>query len=426
MLSLTIKDDLIKQRQINLIKSMQTKAEISLNPYRYHLSSEARKRLRWMYILYHEQDGNVSKASNKIGVSRQWLSSLKNIYEKNNKDPRSLEPESKAPRNTDKRNRITKAVEDKIISIRDEYGWGKDKISAHLENSFNIKTHPNTVNKYLHLHKKINAKLSLKNTMAMKNKKEREISLKAKFRPPKDIKDLAPGVLVEKDMKYVIKLGPDNSFNERSSFWYQQTCIDSFTRIRAMELTKDFESRTTSVALEKALERIPFSVACINVDNGSENRGSFSKHLQEKNIFQFFSNSATPTDNPRVERSHLSDEIEFYGRGNLYNNFEEQQKALVEWEYIYNHIRPHQALGQMTPMAFYELWKKNPKEAIMITEKWQNYLKKQSRRLATARRIKRRDQIEALMKFIDAKVNDKKSLEKAKLQLINCQLCSMA
>ena len=61
-----------------------------------------------------------------------------------------------------------------------------------------------------------------------------------------------------------------------------------------------------------------------------------------------------------------------------------------------------------------------------ITEKWQNYLKKQSRRLAAARRIKRRDQIEALMKFIDAKVNNRNSLKKAKLQLINCQLCSMA
>ena len=56
--------------------------------------------------------------------------------------------------------------------------------------AFNIKVHPNTVNKYLHLHKKINPKISLKNIMAMKNKKDREISLKAKFRPPKNTKDL--------------------------------------------------------------------------------------------------------------------------------------------------------------------------------------------------------------------------------------------
>ena len=377
-----------------------------------------------MYILYHEQDGNISKASNKIGVSRQWLSLIKNIFEKSNKDPRSLEPESKAPKNTEKRNRIAKTIENKIILIRDEYGWGKDKISAHLENNFNIKTHPNTVNKYLHLHKKINPKISLKNIMAMKNKKDREVSLKAKFRPPKNTKDLCPGALVEKDMKYVVKLGRNNK--SETGFHYQQTTLDSFTRIRTLDLTENFESETAAMSFEESSERMPFDIACLNVDNGSENKGNFSKYLQKKNIFQFYSNTATPTDNPRVERSHLTDEIEFYGRGNLYSNFEDQKKALKKWEYIYNYVRPHQALGQMTPMAFYELWKKNPEEAMRITEKWQDYLKKQSKRLANARRIKRRDQIEALMKFIDAKVNNKNSLKKAKLQLINCQLCSMA
>ena len=57
MLSLDIENDLIKQRQLNLIKSMQSKAEIKLNPYRYYLSTEIKKRLRWLYILYYEQDG---------------------------------------------------------------------------------------------------------------------------------------------------------------------------------------------------------------------------------------------------------------------------------------------------------------------------------------------------------------------------------
>ena len=52
---------------------------------------------------------------------------------------------------------------------------------------------------------------------------------------------------------------------------------------------------------------------------------------------------------------------------------------------------------------------------------------KQKIRLANARRIKRREQIEALMKFIDAKLKDKKQqIYRSKLQLINCQLCSLA
>ena len=140
-----------------------------------------------------------------------------------------------------------------------------------------------------------------------------------------------------------------------------------------------------------------------------------------------YSNIGTPTDNPRVERSHLTDELEFYQRGGLKKTFEEQRQALEEWEHFYNFKRPHQALGYLTPMEFYELWKEKPEAAYEITRKYQAYLKKQNIRLANARRIKRREQIEALMKFIDAKLEDKKQqIYRSKLQLINCQLCSLA
>jgi hypothetical protein len=148
--------------------------------------------------------------------------------------------------------------------------------------------------------------------------------------------------------------------------------------------------------------------------------------MVECNIFKLFSNSATPTDNPRVERSHLSDELEFYKKANLYNSFKEQASALKKWEYVYNYLKPHQALGQLTPIAFYQLWKKDPQAALAITERWQEYLEKQSKRLATTRKIKRRDQLEALMRFIDSRINDKNDLKEIKLQLTNCQLCSLA
>jgi len=127
-----------------------------------------------------------------------------------------------------------------------------------------------------------------------------------------------------------------------------------------------------------------------------------------------------------VERS-VTDELEFYQKGGLKRTFEEQRRALAEWEHFYNFKRPHQALGYLTPMEFYELWIKDPEAAYEITRKYQTYLQKQKIRLANSRRIKKREQIEALMKFIDAKLKDKKStIQRSKLQLINCQLCSIA
>ena len=423
------KNDWLNGLIIDPTNLMQTKATKRLNPYNYHLSSSAKQRLSWLYLLYYEQDGNVTKTSSRIGISRQWLSVLKAIFEKNDRDPRSMEPVSRAPHDTTNRSRITRDAENKIIAIRDAYGWGKEKIAAHLKDEQGLEVNHNTVNKYLHRHNRISPALSLKNIKAWQNKKQRDndVVFKVKYRPPAMIKDLAPGALIEKDMKYVPKLSSNSDLKTKDDFWYQQTATDSFTRLRTLELTTDFESATAAAAHTRAVKRFPFPIACENTDNGAENNGEFSDHLQAHDIFHFYSKTATPTDNPRVERSHLTDELEFYKRGHLYRDYEEQKKALKKWEYVYNYRRPHQALGYLTPMRFYELWKKNPAEAYALTERWQSYLKKQRKRLAESRRLKRKEQIEALMKFIDAKLNHQnKGLKEVKLQLINCQLCSIA
>lgn len=426
MLNKDLEHDLIKEVKNNLIKSMQTKAEKLLNPYNYHLSSGAKKRLRWLYILYYEKAGNVSRTSNKIGVSRQWLSKIKSIFERNYSNPRSLEPSSRAPYDVSKRKRIVKETEDKILEIRDKYGWGKEKIAAFLKTNYQVKVNHNTVNRYLQLNKRIDPLLSFRNRKASKEKRQRETKaiLKVKFRPPLIIKDHAPGALIEKDMKYIAKSGKKGNFRE--DFWYQQTFLDSFTRIKATELTEDFESKTVALSYEEIKKRLPFEIACTNTDNGPENEKEFSEKLQKDNVFHFYSNRGAPTDNPRVERSFLSDDLEFYKRGNLYRDFNEQKEASRKWEYTWNYLRPHQALGYLTPIQFYYLWQRNTEEAYRITEKWQEYLKRQKRRQAQARRIKRKEQIEALMAFIDAKLNKNKGLKEVKLQLINCQLCSIA
>ena len=111
------------------------------------MSAEAKKRLRWLYILYYEKDGNITKASNNIGISRQWLSRLKNLYEKKDRDPRKLEPESKAPHSTKNRERISKEVEGKILKARKDSKnvWGKVKVAVVLGRDYGIKIDPNTV-----------------------------------------------------------------------------------------------------------------------------------------------------------------------------------------------------------------------------------------------------------------------------------------
>ena len=421
--------ELVKNNSNN---TMQIIAENKLNTNNYYLSSEAKKRLRWMYLLYYDQKGNVSSAARKIGLSRQWLSYLKQVFDKSGKDPRSLEPKSKAPNNTSKRVRISEDIEKLIIKIRDESlnCWGKEKIEHVLKRDYGIRVNHNTVNKYLHKHNRIDPKISLKNSKAFEEKKHRDsedILLKVKFRPPKKIKDYAPGALVEKDMKYVPKSRQKHDGKHKENFWYQFTQIDSFTRIRALEISNEQDTKATIDSHKESIKRFPFKIACENTDNGFENNNDFSKELKKENIFHFYSNASTPTDNPRVERSHLTDDLEFYKKKTVSNNLQEQREAVKQWEHNYNFKRPHQALGYLTPMEFYALWKKNPDKAYAITAKWQEYLNKQRMRLARARRIKKKEQIETLMKFIDTKLNRKKQeIEDVKLELINCKLCSVA
>ncbi len=75
-------------------------------------------------------------------------------------------------------------------------------------------------------------------------------------------------------------------------------------------------------------------------------------------------------------------------------------------------------------MEFYQLWKRGPEAAYAIVREWQAYLVRQRKRLASARRLKRREQIDALMKFIEAKLTKTVELSHAKQALIDCQLCS--
>ena len=426
-------NDWLELVKTNTTNHMQTIAQKILNPHNYHLSLEAKKRLGWMYLCYHKEGGNVSKTARKAGLSRQWLSHLKSVFEKNRKDPRSLEPESKAPRHTDDRDCLPRETENLIVKIRDESlgAWGKKKISWVLKRDYGLKASPNTVNSYLHKHQRISPKISLKNTTAMENKKLRDsenLLFKVKYRPPKILKDYAPGALVEKDMKYVPKPGQKHMMGKhQENFWYQHTEIDSFTRIRAVEVSDGQDTKITIDCHKKAVRRFPFKIACENTDNGFENNNDFSKALKKENVFHFYSNNATPTDNPRVERSHLTDDLEFYDKLGVSGDLMVQKERTQDFEDRYNFKRPHQALGYLTPMEFFRLWKKHPAKAYAIVDEWQEYLKKQRIRLARSRRIKKREQVDALMGFIDAKLrNNMSEVADAKLQLINCQLCSLA
>ena len=255
-----------------------------------------------------------------------------------------------------------------------------------------------TVGRYLKKYHLENPKLSMKNTSSARRKRNPD-----RERPPSGLSDAAPGSLLAKDMKLVSK--PENLRKNKDVskarsgdlFWYQHTLIDSCTRMRAVSYAASSDAQTSRRAYEEATKRLPFKIATVTHDNGSENAGAFSKMLQEQGIMQFWSRPGTPTDNPRVERSHRTDEEEFYALNrHARDSLESLVGAGMKWEHTYNEVRPHQALGYLTPQEFYELWCEDRSEAEAVLLQWNIYLSKQSLRLRASRKEKKETKIRAL------------------------------
>jgi transposase InsO family protein len=70
--------------------------------------------------------------------------------------------------------------------------------------------------------------------------------------------------------------------------------------------------------------------------------------VEDKGIRHIYIKPRTPELNGKVERSHRSDQEEFY-QLLTYKDDVDLNKKLVEWERFYNYDRPHGAFKGKTP-----------------------------------------------------------------------------
>ncbi len=67
----------------------------------------------------------------------------------------------------------------------------------------------------------------------------------------------------------------------------------------------------------------------------------------------------SPKLNGHVERANRTHREEFYEVEEVDLSLEEHNRQLERWEYVYNHIRPNQALDYLTAYEYYQLHFKN-------------------------------------------------------------------
>ena len=105
---------------------------------------------------------------------------------------------------------------------------------------------------------------------------------------------------------------------------YQYTAIDDCTRLR---LAKTYEELCPANSVDFArrmLEVFPFSIEEVQTDYGTEFTYIFMPHLKKPHPFEEFLKEngirrklipiATPKQNGKVERSHRTDDEEFYNQ----------------------------------------------------------------------------------------------------------------
>jgi transposase InsO family protein len=164
-------------------------------------------------------------------------------------------------------------------------------------------------------------------------------------RYPQHYEKALPGDRVQIDVKFIDKLG----FSGKR--YYQFTAIDDCTRFRVLRIYDHNTVKNATDFINQVKAALPFAIKQVQTDNGSEFSEAFSWHLEDLRISHRKTKVRHPEENGKVERSHRTDNEEFYGI-NRFVSIHHLLKLLRQWEREYNDERPHMALGGKTPREY--------------------------------------------------------------------------
>jgi transposase InsO family protein len=96
------------------------------------------------------------------------------------------------------------------------------------------------------------------------------------------------------------------------------------------------------------IEKFPFRIHTIRTDRGHEFQAQFHRHVEDKGMRHVYIKPRSPQLNGKVERSHRTDQEEFY-QLLTYTDDVDLNEKFAEWERSYNLDRPPGAFKGKTP-----------------------------------------------------------------------------
>lgn len=296
-----------------------------------HLTERARYKIK-VYDWWRAHGKNGSLAARHFGIGRMTLYRWLRRFQR--QGITGFNEYSRRPRHT--RTPVTPwHTVQRAVELRKQYpAWSKHKIRVLLKRE-GIVVSTSTVGRILKRKGLINPKAS---------KKRRKAALSPRARFPRGMRISEAGDMIQMDTKYIMLPGGRK--------YYQFTAIDVLSKRKVLRVYPSQSSRNGALFLKECLASFPFPVKAVQTDNGAPFLKEFDALCKKLGLPHYFIYPRTPKQNSYVEISHGADEREFYQQGNVYSLLPVMRKKIREWEEIWNTVRPHEALGQLTPEEY--------------------------------------------------------------------------
>jgi transposase InsO family protein len=219
-------------------------------------------------------------------------------------------------------------VVEKILELRRAYQIGALRIAYCLDRYHRIKISESTVTRVLRTH----GVSKLPKTAPRRTLHTRRYA------------KTVPWQHVQLDVKFLRLKDKEGKAVKR----YQYIAIDDATRIRALQIFSNHNQDCAIKFMDYVIEKFPFRISTVRTDRGHEFQARFHWHVEDQRIQHVYIKPRTPQLNGKVERSHRTDQTEFY-QLLTYTDDVDLSSKLEAWENFYNYDRPHISLDGKTP-----------------------------------------------------------------------------
>lgn len=290
--------------------------------------------------------GNVAKTAKLLHTTRRT------IYKTLKKDAHgSLDDSSKAPKTIHNRTKID--IEDKVIVIKKKTRYGPIRIADELKDIYAITLSIHTIRNILRRHKK---KLQLKQHKPHKKGVRQFV----------DWYSAKPFEIVQIDLKYIIDqkaltMEQIIHIQQKDLPLYQWGAIDVNSRFKLIAYSQEkswtngltwFLWVTSWLRSHGVTDEIVYTV-----DHGEEFGGkSWLKIVELRKLLSGFNcrliqnRMKHPEENAHLERSHRTDDDEFYiPRILAIQDRQTFYREALNYMYYYNNVRKHSGIGRSTP-----------------------------------------------------------------------------